>query len=245
MYKRQIEEDFPTPVTTSYTADYMSDSAKSDNVGAYYVQGRIDDTSVNIIKINPDFANKGMTQMYTTLAHEGYPGHLYQVTASNANKDIPNVRKILSFTGATEGWAQYASKCTLDYLDTSEGIKKLIYANDILGYILYSMVDVGVNYNGWDYEKVKEYMSTALGSADDESVTAATKEAYDLARSNPGYFLPYTVGYLKMIDMRETAESELGSSFDAKEYHTFIMNLGITSIDVYEKALDMWLESKK
>lgn len=47
-----------------------------------------------------------------------------------------------------------------------------------------------------------------------------------------------------MIDMRETAESELGSSFDAKEYHTFIMNLGITSIDVYEKALDMWLESK-
>ena len=80
------------------------------------------------------------------------------------------------------------------------------------------MVDVGVNYNGWDYEKVKEYMSTALGSADDESVTAATKEAYDLARSNPGYFLPY---------------------------HTFIMNLGITSIDVYEKALDMWLESKK
>lgn len=240
-----IEEDFPTPVTTSYTADYMSDSAKSDNVGAYYVQGRIDDTSVNIIKINPDFAKKGMTQMYTTLAHEGYPGHLYQVTASNANKDIPNVRKILSFMGATEGWAQYASKCTLDYLDTSDGIKKLIYANDILGYILYSMVDVGVNYNGWDYEKVKEYMSTALGSADDESVTAATKEAYDLARSNPGYFLPYTVGYLKMIDMRETAESELGSSFDAKEYHTFIMNLGITSIDVYEKALDMWLESKK
>ena len=240
-----IDEDFPTPVTTSYTADYMSDSAKSDNVGAYYVQGRIDDTSVNIIKINPDFANKGMTQMYTTLAHEGYPGHLYQFTASNANKDIPNVRKILSFIGATEGWAQYASKCTLDYLDTSEGIKKLIYANDILGYILYSMVDVGVNYNGWDYEKVKEYMSTALGSADDESVTAATKEAYDLARSNPGYFLPYTVGYLKMIDMRETAESELGSSFDAKEYHTFIMNLGITSIDVYEKALDMWLESKK
>lgn len=48
-----------------------------------------------------------------------------------------------------------------------------------------------------------------------------------------------------MIDMRETAESELSSSFDAKEYHTFIMNLGITSIDVYEKALDMWLESKK
>ena len=240
-----IEEDFPTPVTTSYTADYMSDSAKSDNVGAYYVQGRIDDTSVNIIKINPDFAKQGMTKMYTTLAHEGYPGHLYQITASNANKDIPNIRKILSFMGATEGWAQYASKCTLDYLDTSDGIKKLIYANDILGYILYSMVDVGVNYNGWDYEKVKEYMSTALGSADSESVTAATKEAYDLARSNPGYFLPYTVGYLKMIDMRETAESELGSSFDAKDYHTFIMNLGITSIDVYEKALDMWLESKK
>ena len=60
-----------------------------------------------------------------------------------------------------------------------------------------------------------------------------------LARSTPGYFLPYTVGYLKMIDMRETAESELGSSFDATEYHTFIMNLGITSIDVYEKALDI------
>lgn len=240
-----IEDDFPTPVTTSYIADYMSDSAKTDNVGAYYVQGRIDDTSVNIIKINPDFADQGMTQMYTTLSHEGYPGHLYQFTMSNANEDIPNIRKLLSFIGATEGWAQYASKCTLDYLDTTEGIKTLIYANDILGYILYSMVDVGVNYNGWDYDDVKEYMGTALGSADDESITAAAKEAYDLARSNPGYFLPYTVGYLKMIDMRETAENELGSDFDAKEYHTFMMDLGITSIDVYEKALDMWIESKQ
>lgn len=242
---KNIENDFPTPVTTSYTASYMSDSAKSDNVGAYYVQGRIDDTSVNIIKINPDFADQGMMQMYTTLAHEGYPGHLYQFTASNANKEIPNVRKILSFTGATEGWAQYAAKCTLDYLDTSNNIKTLIYANDILGYILYSTVDLGVNYKGWDYDEVKSYMATALGSADDESLTAATKEAYDLARSNPGYFLPYTVGYLKMIDMRETAENELGSGFDAKEYHSFIMSLGITSIDVYEKALNMWLDSKK
>lgn len=92
--------------------------------------------------------------------------------------------------GATEGWAQYASKCTLDYLDTSDGIKKLIYANDILGYILYSMVDVGVNYNGWDYEKVKEYMSTALGSADDESVTAATKRRMTLPVQIRGIFSP-------------------------------------------------------
>lgn len=239
-----IDNDFPDAVTDTYTVSYMSDASKSDNVGAYYMLGRIDDTSVNIIRVNPDSAKDDTTQLYTNLSHESYPGHLYQYTNFNANKDIPNVRKLLSFIGSTEGWAQYASKCALDYLDTTDGVKKLIYVNELLGYIIYSRIDAGVNYEGWDYDDVSKYVSQNLGSSGDE-LKSICDEAYNLARSNPGYFLPYTIGYLKMIDMRQKAEKQLGSSFDAKEYHQFIMNLGITSIDVYEKALGQWLESKR
>ncbi len=241
-----IEKDFPKPETTKYSIEYQNKACEVDGVVAYYVLSRIDDINVNNVKVNGSAVSDDSLSLYTTLAHEGYPGHLYQHTAFCNNDDIHDVRKALSFIGATEGWAQYASYCTLDYLDISDATKRLIFINDLLTYVVVSRVDIGVNYEGWDIDDTYKYLKDFFEvdrNYDEEGNTV--KYFYNTVTGDPGSFIPYTVGYIKMLDMREHAEKTLGDRFDAVEYHKWIGGIGITSFDVYEEQLELWLAAKQ
>lgn len=241
-----IGKDFPAPVTTNYDIKYMSKTSENDVGLAYYMKCRIDDTSVNNIKINSTFIDDNMLELYNTLAHEVYPGHLYQYTGFFADDSFHDVRKLLSFIGSTEGWSQYAAKCSLQYLDTSSGVKDVIYMNDLLNYVLIARVDVGVNYEGWDIEKVYDYLSSYVMVDDDfENEDNIVANIYYTAVGNAAEYIPYAVGYIKMNNMRALAEKELGKNFDAVKYHEFIASVGITSFDVYEDELDAWIDSQK
>ena len=144
----KMSADFPEPVTRNYSLKYQNEACEVDGNTAYYVLCRIDDISVNNIKINGSSVGDSSISLYSALTHEGYPGHLYQYTYFYSNDEIPDVIKMLDLLGSTEGWAEYASYCTLDYLDCAENVKKMIYLNDIFSYILVSRVDAGVNYEG-------------------------------------------------------------------------------------------------
>lgn len=241
-----VEKDFPKPVTTEYNIEYQNKACEVDGVVAYYVLSRIDDIHVNNVKVNGSAVEGDSLSLYTTLAHEGYPGHLYQHTGFCDNSGVPNIRKLIDFIGSTEGWAQYASNCALDYLDISDNVKRMIYINDLLTYVVVSRVDIGVNYEGWDMDDTYDYLKDFFEvdrDYDDEDNTV--RYFYNTVTGDPGTFLPYTVGYIKMMDMRERAEEELGDRFDAVEYHRWISDLGITSFDVYEEQLELWLAAEK
>lgn len=241
-----VEKDFPRPETTKYNIEYQNKACEVDGVVAYYVLSRIDDINVNNVKVNGSAVEGNSLSLYTTLAHEGYPGHLYQHTAFCSKDKVHDIRKTLGFIGATEGWAQYASYCALDYLDISESLKRLIYIDDLLSYVVVSRVDIGVNYEGWDLDDTYRYLKDFIEvdrDYDEEGNTV--KYFYDTVTGDPGTFIPYTVGYIKMIDMREHAEEVLGDSFDAVEYHKWIGDMGITSFDIYEEQLELWLAAKQ
>lgn len=241
-----IEKDFPKPATSNYTIEYQHESCEVDGVVAYYLLCRRDDISVNNIKVNRSAVEGDPLSLYTTLSHEGYPGHLYQHTALCANSEIHNIRKAISFVGYSEGWAQYASQCALDYLDTSDNVKKLIYLNEMLGYLVPARVDVGVNYEGWDMDDTYDYLKDFYEvdrNYDDEN--NFVRMVYNLATGDPGVYLSYIVGYIKMVDMRERAQEELGESFDAVEYHEWLMELGVTTFDVIDERFEIWLAAKK
>ena len=223
-----IEEDFAAPVTKDYN-----------------IKCRIDDISVNNIKVNSSVVGSDNLTLYTTLAHESYPGHLYQLTGFFNKKDIPNIQKILDFIGATEGWAQYASKCAVNYLDATDGIKDFINLNSMLSYTLIARVDVGVNYDGWTIDDVYDYLSSYIMVSDDfDSEENVAAQFYDIAIGNAGDYIPYAAGYIKMVNMREHAEDELGDKFNPVEFHSFINSIGVTTFDIYEAELDKWIESK-
>ncbi|MGN0374666.1 MAG: DUF885 domain-containing protein [Butyrivibrio sp.] len=234
-----IEAKFPKPCTQNYSIEYQNPACETDGVLAYYVTSRIDDISRNNIKVNGSAVAGDTMTMYLTLAHEGFPGHLYQYTAAFDHENIPEIRKALDFIGVTEGWAEYASVQCLEYLDISDSMKEMIYLNEIFSYILCSRLDVGIHYEGWSVRDSYEYLSEYI-ECDEE---LAEDIYYDIA-GDPGVYLPYTVGHLYMRELREKAEKKLGSKFDEKEYHQFIISLGPAPFDVIEKKLDDWLAQR-
>ncbi|MDE7390757.1 MAG: DUF885 domain-containing protein [Lachnospiraceae bacterium] len=241
-----VEKDFPKPVTTQYDVQYLPESSETENITAYYVLSRIDDISENNIRVNRSAVKDDQILLYTTLAHEGFPGHLYQHTACCKDSNLPNIRKNLDFIGATEGWAQYVGNCSLDYLDLSEDAKSALFINDILSYVVISRVDVGVNYEGWDMQDTYDYLSTFYEVDDNfEDEDNLVAEFYYMVIADPASFIPYTIGYIKMIEMRNEAEDELGSDFDAVSYHEWLIGMGAAPFEVYESQLAVWLNSQK
>lgn len=234
-----MENKFPTPPTKEYRIEYQNPACEIEGTLAYYLMARIDDISVNNIKVNGSAVKDDPMTLYFTMAHEGFPGHLYQYTSMFDNDEICDLRKTLSFIGVTEGWAEYASTECAEYLNVSDNMEKMIYLNDIFGYILCSRVDVGVNYQDWDVDDVYDYLKDYI-DVDDE----VAESMFYTAVGDPGIYLPYTVGHLLMRDLREETEEELGDKFDELEYHTFIIELGVVPFDVLEREVDEWASAQ-
>ena len=235
-----MENKFPKPVTYEYRIEYQNPACEIEGTLAYYLLARIDDISVNNIKVNGSAVKDDPLTLYFTMAHEGYPGHLYQYTSMFDNDEICDLRKTLGFIGVTEGWAEYASTQCAEYLNVSDNMEKMIYLNDIFGYILCSRVDVGVNYEDWDIDDVYDYLKDYI-DVDEEMA----ESMFYTAVGDPGIYLPYTVGHLLMRDLRAEAEKELGDKFNELEYHTFIIELGVVSFDILEREVNEWVLAQK
>lgn len=172
-------------------------------------------TSIYINR-NPIYDNQ---PLYNTIAHEGYPGHLYQTVWFHTHCDS-DLRKILSFSGYTEGWAAYVEALSyrLDNgLDPLLG--ELLEANSKATLGIHAYLDMAINYLGWEQKDVQKYLSTYF--SDSESIADSM---FETMIDNPANYLSYFIGSLEIRNMRETAELQLGDSFDATKFHTFLLD---------------------
>ena len=231
-----VTKNFPKPVTDQYVIEYQNPACEIETVIAYYLSCRVDDVDYNSIKVNGSAVGDDKMMLYTTLAHEGVPGHLYQFTSFCDNESITDACKFTDFIGMSEGWAEYAASISLEYLGISDNYIETIYLNDIISYIVCSRLDVGVNYEGWTMEEAGEFLSEYYYLSE-----SFLEDFYYMVIGDPGQFLPYTYGHLQMREFRAMAEKELGDEFDEKEYHQFVIDLGITSLDIMESELKSWL----
>ena len=230
-----VTKKFPEPVTQEYIIEYQNPACEIENVYAYYLNCRVDDVNYNSIKVNGSAVGDDKMALYTTLAHEGVPGHLYQTTAFCASDSIVEACKFVDFIGMSEGWAEYASTISMEFLGISDNYVETIYLNSIISYIICSRLDVGVNYEGWSKEDARTFLSEYYYVSDE-----LLEEFYYMVIGDPGQFLPYTYGHLKMREFRALAEKKLGDNFDEIEYHQFVIDLGDTSLDIMETELKLW-----
>lgn len=235
---KDLKKDFPEAVTDSFKVEYQNKAVEIDGTIAYYLTARIDDISYNSIKVNGSAVENDPMMLYTTLAHEGYPGHLYMFTNLFNNKEIPNIRKVLDFIGYTEGWAEYASEKAVYYLDIDEDLATAINLNELYNYLLCSRVDLGVNYEGWDKSDLQSYLSD-YGLSDTETIT----DLYYTVIGDPGLYLPYTIGHIKMNDYRERAEDSLNDKFDAVDFNQMLLNVGAAPFDVVDEYVKTYIDS--
>jgi uncharacterized protein (DUF885 family) len=236
--KTKITSDFPLPPDASYTVKYVDSSLSKHLSPAFYLTPPIDNIKDNLIYINPD-SNYSKIDLYTTLAHEGYPGHLYQNIFFNTNNFEP-VRKLLNYGGYSEGWATYVEMYSYHFANIDSNLATLLQLNNAVTLYLYANMDIGINYYGWTLEDTASYLAD-FGFDDADTVS----EIYSAIISEPSNYLKYCIGYLEFMELKKTAKETLGSSFNLKDFHKFILETGPAPFYILEKYMDTWMDEYK
>lgn len=224
----KIQENFPSPASTSYQVKKVDKSLESLSSPAFYLTPTVDDIENNVIYINEANGYEGL-QLYTTLAHEGYPGHLYQETLYKSQKPHP-IRSVLSYGGYTEGWGLYSEIYSYLLADMEEDLGKLNRCNFSATMAMYANMDIGVHYDGWSLADMGAYLKEA-GVSDEEAV----KEIYNYIVAEPSNYLKYFMGYLEIMELKEYTKEQMGDEYTELAFHTFFLNQGPSSFTVLKK----------
>lgn len=235
--QEQMAEDFPELESPSYEVKYVSEALEEMLNPAFYMIPPIDSQETNVIYINgsPEYENYNM---FTVMAHEGFPGHLYQQNYFYSTN--PHyIRSTLSFLGYAEGWATYVENYYgYAYSDMSEGCAFMAQNDSMLGIALSTLIDFGVNYYGWSLEDTENYL-TAMGYP-----AEIAEELYNVVFDDPGVYSSYFIGCLEVMELRKTAEKELGKDFELKDFHQFLLETGPAPFDLIEEKMTIWMKEQ-
>lgn len=219
---------FPTATEVSVTIHDVPTELEAFLSPAFYLIPTIDNTYENTIYINNSYMTDDITR-YTTLAHEGYPGHLYQTTYFASTNPNP-VRSLFSYGGYSEGWATYAEMCSYYLTDISSPENAILQKSASLQLGLYASVDIGIHYEGWTLTDTMDYFKT-YGISD----SATIMKIYDLIVATPTNYLKYYVGYLEFLELKKECINIWGDEFSQIRFHKAVLETGPVSFDILSK----------
>ena len=231
---KRAEHDFPKIPSVTLTIHHVPSSMEDHLSPAFYLIPPIDDLQNNVIYLNNQSLEPGLS-LFTTLAHESYPGHLYQTVYENS-KNPPPLWRLLYFGGYIEGWGTYAEQMSYFYAPISEEMATLISSIRSMTLNLYSHLDLYIHAYGWTEEDCTAYLKK-YGITNTESI----HQMFLLAKQQPANYLKYYLGYLEICHLKELARNCLGSNFDLKEFHTFLLDNGPAPFSLLETYLQEWL----
>lgn len=235
--KKNIVKDFPAEVAVNCKIKYVPASLSDYLSPAMYLIPPIDNYTDNNIYINGNDA-KTLSMIYTTMAHEGYPGHLYQCVYFRSKNPAP-IRNLLNFVGYDEGWATYVEMYSYHISGIDENLADFLETNNIVFLCMYARADIGIHYEGWTKRTVVDYVNNFI---DDKEVAGSI---YDTLLEEPAIYLPYAIGYLEIKELRKKAEQELGTDFNAKDFHQFLLNIGPAQFGIIEDHMNTWVKLRQ
>lgn len=237
--KSKTGEYFPEPPKVNYRIKRVHPSMEEHLSPAFYLTTPVDDLENNVIYINGKYVDNGQNELYPTLAHEGYPGHLYQ-NVYTGSCELPLIRNLFSYPGYSEGWATYVEFEYSGLLaGMEEDIAKLTGGESAWALAMSAYIDMAVHYDGWTKEDVSEFlMGYGIGDA------GTVDEIFDLIVQEPANYLSYFIGYLEILNLREAAQKELGDDFHVKEFHEFLLQTGPAPFYIIEDYMEEWMEER-
>lgn len=232
--------DFPEVPAYAYEVRTLPEALEPYTSPAFYLSPPIDTQNENFIYINQSSV-AARNDIYTVMAHEGYPGHLYQCNYFNTvNHSL--LRSLMSFSCYVEGWATYVQYLAYQWDDQIRPeLAELLAINESAYLALYALVDYQVNYEGMTVEELGEFLNELFRISNPE----AADSLYQIVCEDPANYMKYYVGYLEISEMREKAEEVLGNDFDAKAFHTFLLDFGPAPFSLIWEHFDEWLLSQK
>ena len=217
--KAAISSDFPAlPSDTDIDIKYVHPSLENTLSPAMYMSPPIDISSDDCIYINRALCDDD--SIFTTLAHEGYPGHLYQTRYFMSTDPAP-IRQVLNFGGYIEGWATYVELLSCDYMGMERSYCEAAKCNKLAILCIYSLIDIGIHYYGWtETDCIKLLYENGIRDPE------AGKEMYLTVVSEPALYTKYTLGCLEFLELRKIAEERYGGSFSLSDFHEKILKCG-------------------
>jgi uncharacterized protein (DUF885 family) len=248
--QNRMTDDFPEfPDTASFPEvkiKTVSSNLEEYCAPAFYLTVPLDDTDNNVIYINQKNAPSGL-ELYATLAHEGYPGHLYQTVYQNQsflNRDENMVRQLLWYGGYLEGWALYVEFYGYDYASqllqeqgrTEDALcVQAEKHNRSLLLCLYSTLDIKIHYENASREEIAEYLS-GFGIQN----TSAVNAVYCYIADDPCNYLKYYLGYLEILELKSKAETLWQENYSDRAFHSFLLDAGASDFTSLEERLQQY-----
>lgn len=228
--QKELLEEFPAPPETSYVINYVDPALEEFLAPAFYIVAPIDNYEENVIYINEGYVSSDL-YAFTTLAHEGYPGHLYQ-TVMTYNYEYPDVRSILNYSGYVEGWATYVEMMAYDYADIDDDVASFLSHNQAATLSLYAASDIGLHYYGWTAEDMYNFWA-GYGITDKDTITEITQ----LILSEPGDYLKYYVGYIEFLELKDYAKQQFSDDYSDLKFHQAVLDIGPAPFHIIEAYL--------
>lgn len=223
--RSKITDTFPEIPDVDFQVKYVPESMQDYLSPAFYMIPAIDNLTENVIYINNGQTSSGLN-LYTTLAHEGYPGHLYQTVYFSASEPDP-IRSILDFGGYVEGWATYAEMMSYYLAPLPKTEASLLQKNNSVILGLYALADMGIHYDGWSVTDTVRFFSD-YGINDPNAV----QSVYKLIIGSPANYLKYYIGYLKFYELKKEMADALGNQFSQKEFHRAVLDVGPAPFEI-------------
>ncbi len=230
LLQQQLTTDFPSLTNVDYEVKYVHKDLEEFLSPAFYLTPPIDTLSPNTIYINPAGNLQGI-DLFTTLAHEGFPGHLYQ-TIYFCSTNPALIRHLLNFGGYIEGWATYIESYAYDYYDIDSDISALNRINQSMNLCILSFLDTKIHYEGWTLSETSSYLNY-FGITD----TSVLQEIFQMIVETPSNYVKYYVGSLHFTDLRDTVNNICGDNFSLQEFHKKVLEIGPCQFSILEREV--------
>lgn len=226
----KISGAFPEPPKVSFEIKYVQEAMEEYLSPAFYMIPPIDNSGENVIYINRGHISDDLT-LFTTLAHEGYPGHLYQ-TVYYSTTEHPPIRDLLSFGGYTEGWATYCEMISYYYSPLEHDMATLLQHNSSVILGLYALADMGIHYDGWSLTDTVAFFRT-YGITNEKTI----EDIFDLIVADPGNYLKYYIGYVEFLELKKLAVQTWGDDFTQERFHKCVLDAGPAPFEVLQEQI--------
>ena len=228
--KKEIGKAFPAAPDTTVSVKYVPEALQGNLSPAFYMIPAIDSYKENVIYVNQAHMGNPLI-LFTTLAHEGFPGHLYQ-NVYYAGTDPDPVRSMFSIGGYIEGWATYAEMCSYYLAPITKEQAVILQKNSSIILGLYTLADIGIHYEGWSRTDLLAFFSN-YGIQDVNTVN----RVYDLILGSPGNYAKYYIGYVEFLELKKKAAAEKGTDFSQKQFHEDVLKTGPAPFELVEKYM--------
>ena len=228
--KKEIAKTFPTAPDTTVSVKYVPEALQGNLSPAFYMIPAIDSYEENVIYVNQAHMGNPLT-LFTTLAHEGFPGHLYQ-NVYYAGTDPDPVRSMFNTGGYVEGWATYAEMCSYYLAPITKEQATILQKNSSIILGLYTLADIGIHYDGWSRVDTLAFFSN-YGIQDVNTVN----RIYDLVLGSPGNYAKYYIGYVEFLELKKDYAAEKGTDFSQKKFHKDVLMTGPAPFELVERYM--------